>query len=161
MGWAKIPKLYSKRPATVHKLRCSHPGLTSSPARTRPVLGSRSFFFTMAAVPFEKDSASMFSTDSDPSTWRYVDEHQTSLSFTRVVPVNVRVHDLEVSVKTQAQRQLPWQSKTPSTMPGDAEAGTASWQKTIITGISADFPAGSLSAIIAGSGSGKVSRIVI
>lgn len=113
----------------------------------------------MVNAPFEKDTASVYSNNLDSSTWRNLDEHQVTLSFSRVIPVNVCVRDLEVAVKTQSQRR-PWQSEAPTPTPGEAEAGTAGWQKTIIHGISTDFPSGSLSAIIGGSGSGKVSRIL-
>lgn len=107
------------------------------------------------SAPFEKDTASVYYL----GTWRNTDEHRATLSFSRVVPVNVRVRDLEVAVKTQSQRRLPWQSEAPTPTPGEAEAGTAAQQNTIISGISADFSSGSLSAIIGGSGSGKVSLI--
>lgn len=117
-----------------------------------PFRASRFLVFDMASIPFEKGSASIYSRDSVPTTLSYVDEHQAALSFSRVVPVDIHVHDLEVAVRTQAERRLPWQSKTPS---HDMETGTAG-QKTIITGISAHFPSGSLTAIIGGSGSGKV-----
>lgn len=95
--------------------------------------------------------------------WRYVDDHRATISFSQVVPVDVRVRDLEVGVKAQmspgesAKKAFRISKKERVLQEGtvDVEKGLGT-SKTIIRGISADFPTGTLSAIIGGSGSGKV-----
>lgn len=102
---------------------------------------------------------------SEPEAWRYVDDHQATMSFSQVVPVNVTVRDLEVRIK--APKSLGSSVKEGLHIGGkekemltNAEEGKGPEDglggKTIIRGISADFPTGTLSAIIGGSGSGKV-----
>lgn len=99
--------------------------------------------------------------------WRYVDDHRATISFSQVVPVDVRVRDLEVGVKAQASLgestkkafRISKKERVSQEDAADAEKGlgtSGQGRKTIIRGISADFPTGTLSAIIGGSGSGKV-----
>lgn len=139
---------------SIHKLRYAHRVNSSSLLPPGRFLVDSLIIIIMA--PFEKDNASFYSNKLDDSNWRNVDEHQGALSFSRVIPVHVHVRDLEVSVKTKSQSRLPWQSEVQTPTPCEAEAGTTGRQKTIVGGISADFTSGSLSAIIGGSGSGKV-----
>lgn len=105
-------------------------------------------------------------TQNEP--WRYVDDHQATISFSQVVPVNVRVRDLEVGVKAQAsiaesaKQALRISKKGHGAVDEEKGLGTSSQsKKTIIQGISADFPTGTLSAIIGGSGSGKVRAVFL
>ncbi|TRM67109.1 P-loop containing nucleoside triphosphate hydrolase protein [Schizophyllum amplum] len=90
--------------------------------------------------------------------WTVKDTHQENISFSNVRPVNVKVRDLTVEVdapKSLAQR-LSFKKK-PS---ADPERGNAD-RKRILDTISADFPQGSLSAILGSSGSGKTTMLNI
>lgn len=84
-------------------------------------------------------------------------EHEPHLSLHSVQPVNVEVEDLVVRVDT-----IPhiWQS-SPSVL-WDRVRGTIkrdSSLKTVLNGVTATMPSGSLTAIIGGSGSGKTSLL--
>ncbi|PGH21586.1 hypothetical protein AJ80_03146 [Polytolypa hystricis UAMH7299] len=79
------------------------------------------------------------------------------LSFRAVQPVDVRVRDLAVQVDTtppiwQSSPSLLWERVTRKRDKNGA-------LKTVLNGVSASMPSGSLTAIIGGSGSGKTSLL--
>ena len=90
--------------------------------------------------------------------WRILDSHQQTLSFSDVHPVDITVRNLgvDVDVTTSFGDALKVKLKKPKVgdVEGDVIGGIQ--RKKILKDVSADFPAGSLTAIIGGSGSGKV-----
>lgn len=90
--------------------------------------------------------------------WYLKDTHEQNMSFSAVRPVDVHVRGLEVEVEAAlpiVDGMKGWFTKR---VPGDVEgaASGSDRRKKILHSISADFPRGTLSAIIGGSGSGKV-----
>lgn len=93
-----------------------------------------------------------------------IPSNNLSLSFREVSAVDVRVQDLSVLINTTAPL---WQSspsqlwnRIVSSNDNDNRRGTRnSSHKTILNGINAHMPPGSLTAIIGGSGSGKTSLL--
>ncbi|KAI9767682.1 MAG: hypothetical protein M1840_005554 [Geoglossum simile] len=79
------------------------------------------------------------------------------LSLRDVLPINVRIRDLTVQFESQPSA---W-SKAAGilTVPSRRLVDTKANPKTILDGVSADMPAGSLTAIIGGSGSGKTTLL--
>lgn len=91
--------------------------------------------------------------------WHLKDTHEQSMSFSAVLPVDVHVRGLEVEVEMalpimDGMKDFFNKSKTPGDVEGAANGSDR--RKKILNSISADFPRGTLSAIIGGSGSGKV-----
>ncbi|KAK2788682.1 hypothetical protein FQN53_003191 [Emmonsiellopsis sp. PD_33] len=76
------------------------------------------------------------------------------LSLRAVQPVNVNVRDLVVRIDTTPQI---WQSSPQMLWDRIRRANQDNPVKTVLDGVSADMPQGSLTAIIGGSGSGKTS----
>ena len=103
----------------------------------------------------EEDVKEAGSSSLEATEWHTLDNHRQTLSFSDVHPVDIAVRNLQVeaSVATSFFDTL----KTKCTKPkvGDVEGGTVR-RKRILNDVSADFPAGTLTAIIGGSGSGKV-----
>ncbi|KAK9460347.1 P-loop containing nucleoside triphosphate hydrolase protein [Lipomyces oligophaga] len=84
------------------------------------------------------------------------------LSFNEVEPTNVSVRNLTVSISPQGSflEQIGLKAKANSCASGDIEQLSYSADKKIILDrISLDVPAGSIMAIIGGSGSGKTSLL--
>ena len=92
------------------------------------------------------------------SEWHVLDNHQQNLSFSDVRPANVAVRHLEVEVEVASSFADALKARFTKSKAGDVEGGAVggAQRKKILKDVSADFPAGTLSAIIGGSGSGKV-----
>jgi len=90
--------------------------------------------------------------------WHISDNHQQNLSFSDVHPADIVVRNLEVEVDVAASFVDTLKAKFIKSEVGNAEGGTVDGirRKKILKDVSADFPAGTLTAIIGGSGSGKV-----
>ena len=90
--------------------------------------------------------------------WHVSDDHRQTLSFSDVHPTNITVRNLEVEVDVAAPFVDTLKAKFTRSKVGDVEGGAAGGvrRKNILKDVSADFPAGTLTAIIGGSGSGKV-----
>ncbi|KAI4527641.1 P-loop containing nucleoside triphosphate hydrolase protein [Schizophyllum commune Loenen D] len=90
--------------------------------------------------------------------WTVKDTHQENISFSNVRPVDVKVRGLtvEVDAPKSIMQKLSFKKKTPK----DPEQGHSD-RKRILDTISADFPQGSLSAILGSSGSGKTTLLNI
>lgn len=90
--------------------------------------------------------------------WHISDDHQQNLSFSDVRPANITVRNLEVEVDITTSFMDTLKARLTKPKAGDVEIGVAggAGRKRILKGVSGDFPAGSLTAIIGGSGSGKV-----
>jgi ABC-type multidrug transport system fused ATPase/permease subunit len=87
--------------------------------------------------------------------WHLSDNHEQILSFSDVRPADITVRNLEVEVNIANSFVDILKAKfTNPKVDGDV-AGKAQ-RKKILKDISADFPAGTMTAIIGGSGSGKV-----
>jgi ABC-type multidrug transport system fused ATPase/permease subunit len=90
--------------------------------------------------------------------WHVADNHQQNLSFSDVRPADIAVRNLEVEVDiaTSLVDRLKVKFAKPEVddVEGDAVGGPRC--KKVLKDVSADFPAGTLTAIIGGSGSGKV-----
>jgi len=86
------------------------------------------------------------------------DNHQQNLSFSDVHPVDVTVRNLEVEVDVAAPFADALRAKFTRFKVGDVESGAVGGvqRKKILKDVSANFPAGTLTAIVGGSGSGKV-----
>lgn len=86
------------------------------------------------------------------------DNHQQNLSFSDVRPADVTVRKLGVDVDVATSFTDTFKTRFTGSRVGDMENGAAGGvqRKKILTNVSADFPAGTLTAIIGGSGSGKV-----
>lgn len=88
--------------------------------------------------------------------WPAPDNHQQNLSFSDVRPADITVRNLEVGlgVATSLVDTLKAKFTTPGVDVVGSVVGRA--RKKILKDVSVDFPAGTLTAIIGGSGSGKV-----
>ena len=92
------------------------------------------------------------------SEWHVLDNHQQNLSFSDVRPANIAVRHLEVEVEVASSFADALKARFTKSKAGDVEGGAVggTQRKMILKDVSADFPAGTLTAIIGGSGSGKV-----
>lgn len=90
--------------------------------------------------------------------WHVSDNHRQTLSFSDVHPANITVRNLEVEVDIAAPFVDTLKAKFTRSEVGDVEGAAVGGirRKKILKGVSADFPAGTLTAIVGGSGSGKV-----
>ena len=90
--------------------------------------------------------------------WHISDDHRQNLSFSDVHPVDVAIRNLEVEVDVATPFADALKAKFIRFKVGDLEGGAVGGvrRKKILKDVSADFPAGTLNAIIGGSGSGKV-----
>ena len=92
-----------------------------------------------------------------------LDDGGTHLSFRAVAPVDVRVRDLAVHVDTtppiwQTPPKDLW-SRVRNTFRKPGDGDNVNSIKTVLNGVTASMPHGSLTAIIGGSGSGKTSLL--
>ena len=87
--------------------------------------------------------------------WHIMDDHRQNLSFSDVHPVDITVQNLDVDVDLATTFGDALKVKLKKPKVGDVE-GDVFRRKKILKDVSANFPAGSLTAIIGGSGSGKV-----
>lgn len=92
------------------------------------------------------DSASAAAGDG----WDIKDTHQEKISFTDVAPVDIQMRQVSVDVGISKGFMKIFSRKS-----SDLEA---THTKRILNSVSANFPQGSLVAIMGGSGSGKVRR---
>ena len=96
--------------------------------------------------------------ETTEAQWHVPDNHQQNLSFSDVRPADITVRNLSVEVDVAASLEDALKAKFTKLRADDVESGAmgGARRKRILKDISADFPAGSLTAIIGGSGSGKV-----
>ena len=104
-----------------------------------------------------KEEGSLFH-ETVEAEWDVSDNHRQTLSFSDVHPANITVRNLEVEVDVAAPFVDTLKAKFTRSKVNDVEddAVGAARRKKILKDVSADFPAGTLTAIIGGSGSGKV-----
>ena len=90
--------------------------------------------------------------------WHISDNHQQNLSFSDVHPADITVRNLGVEVDVAVSFMDAFKAKYTKPKVGDVEGDAVAGvqRKKILRDVSADFPAGTLTAIIGGSGSGKV-----
>lgn len=90
--------------------------------------------------------------------WHISDNHQQNLSFSDVHPADITVRNLEVEVDIAASFVDTLKAKFTKSKVGDVEGDAVGGvrRKKILMDVSANFPLGTLTAIIGGSGSGKV-----
>jgi len=112
---------------------------------------------TIDEVGLEEEGS--FSHEVMGVEWHILDDHQQNLSFSDVHPVDITVRNLEVEVDVATPFADALKAKFTRFKVGDVEGGEegGARRKKILKDVSADFPAGTLTAIIGGSGSGKVS----
>jgi len=91
--------------------------------------------------------------ESTETVWRTSDDHQQALSFSDVHPADITVQNLGVEVDIVASVVDTLKAKFTKSKVGDVEGRT---RKKILKDVSGVFPAGTLTAIIGASGSGKV-----
>ena len=97
------------------------------------------------------------SHDATETRWHLPDTHRQTLSFSDVHPADITVRNLEVEVDVAASFVDTLKARFTKSKVGDVEGDAAGGgRKKILKNVSADFPAGTLTAIIGGSGSGKV-----
>lgn len=98
------------------------------------------------------------SHETAEAEWHILDSHQQNFSFSDVRPANITVRNLEVEVEAAAPFADTLKTKFTKPKAADVEGGTVGSirRKKILKDFSADSPAGTLTAIIGGSGSGKV-----
>jgi ABC-type glutathione transport system ATPase component len=94
------------------------------------------------------DAQSLAKADADG--WDIKDTHEENISFVNVAPVNIEIRQISVDVAIPKGFSEIFRKKTSDLE--TANPGT----KRILDSVSANFPKGSLSAIMGGSGSGKV-----
>ena len=89
--------------------------------------------------------------------WHVPDNHQQTLSFSDVRPATITARNLNVQVDVATSFADKFKDKFTKTKVKDMERSAASGigRKDILKDVSADFPAGTLTAIIGGSGSGE------
>ena len=89
--------------------------------------------------------------------WHILDNHRQTLSFSDVHPAEITVRNLEVEVDVATSFVDTLKARFVKSKVGDVEGDAVSRvRKKILKDVSADFPPGTLTAIIGGSGSGKV-----
>lgn len=98
------------------------------------------------------------SHETAEAEWHVSDNHRQTLSFSDVHPANITVRNLEVEVEVAAPFVDTLKAKFARSKVGDVEGAAVGGiqRKKILKGVSGNFPAGTLTAIIGGSGSGKV-----
>lgn len=105
------------------------------------------------------DSLPMSSSFHRPTAAEHIpDNHQQNLSFSDVCPADITVRNLEVDVDVASSFVDTLKARFTNSEgndPGGAVVHGAR-KKKILKDVSADFPAGTMTAIIGGSGSGKV-----
>ena len=85
------------------------------------------------------------------------DNHQQTLSFSNVHPADITVRNLEVEVDVVPSFVDTLKAKFTKSKVGDVEGDAVGRvRRKILKGVSGNFPAGTLTAIMGGSGSGKV-----
>ena len=90
--------------------------------------------------------------------WHISDNHQQNLSFSDVSPADITVRNLEVEIDAASSFVDTLKTRFTSPRVGDLESVVVGKvrRKKVLKDVSADFPAGTMTAIIGGSGSGKV-----
>jgi hypothetical protein len=102
-----------------------------------------------------KEKCSLFH-EAAGAEWHISDNHRQALSLSNVHPVDIAVRNLEVQVEVATSFADTLRVKFAESKFGDVEGGVGRVPRKILRDISANFPAGTLTAIIGGSGSGKV-----
>jgi ABC-type multidrug transport system fused ATPase/permease subunit len=102
------------------------------------------------------DDITNIDVSEDKDSRASTEEEQQHISFRPVEPVAVSVRGLTITVS--AHSTLGKKKKKPNNNDG-GEAPPEEKEKKILDAVSADFPAGELTAIIGGSGSGKVCSV--
>jgi len=96
---------------------------------------------------------------SRETEWHISDNHRQTLSFSDVYPADIIVRNLGVQVDIAASFVDAFKARFTKSKVGDLEGHNALGgvrRKKILNGVSANFSPGTLTAIIGGSGSGKV-----
>jgi ABC-type multidrug transport system fused ATPase/permease subunit len=89
--------------------------------------------------------------------WHVSDNHQQTLSFSDVHPVDITVRGLNAEVDIAGSFVDALKAKITKSKVGDMEGdATGGVQRKILKDVSVSFPPRTLAAIIGGSGSGKV-----
>ena len=103
----------------------------------------------------EKGSSPHETTETE---WHISDNHQQNLSFSDVHPADVTVQNHGVEVDVAVSFVDTFKAKCTKSKVGDVEGDVVAGvqRKRILKDVSADFPAGTLTAVLGGSGSGKV-----
>ena len=95
--------------------------------------------------------------ETTETEWRISDNYKRTLSFSDVRPADITVRNLgvEVDIVTSVVDTIKakFTKSKVGDMEGDVVGGT---RRKILKDVSGNFPAGTLTAIIGGSGSGKV-----
>jgi ABC-type multidrug transport system fused ATPase/permease subunit len=116
------------------------------------------------AMSTTNDSFEVIDKVEDPEIIHGIqDLHEQNMSFSAVQPVDVEVRNLQVQVDVSSPMLQTVKSWFNRPRVGDVEGQTniSANRKTILASVSSDFPAGTLSAIIGGSGSGKVNSFSV
>jgi len=95
--------------------------------------------------------------ESTETEWHISDGHQQALSFSDVHPADITVQSLGVEVDIVASVVDKIKAKLTKSKVGDVEGDVVGGtRRKILKDVSGVFPAGTLTAIIGASGSGKV-----
>jgi ABC-type multidrug transport system fused ATPase/permease subunit len=114
--------------------------------------------FIPMAMSTTNDSFQVIDQVDVPEIHGIQDLHEQNMSFSAVQPVDVKVRNLQVQVNISSpilQTVKSWFNR-PKVEDVEGQTNTSTNRKTILASVSSDFPVGTLSAIIGGSGSGKV-----
>lgn len=104
-----------------------------------------------------QEKLSDYEVHKDPTLAASLEQHQeANLSFRAVTAVDVRVRNLSVSVNTAPPIWETPPSQVWGRLRGKRQPDSL---KTVLDGVCANMPSGSLTAIIGGSGSGKTSLL--
>ena len=113
---------------------------------------------TKAIVQEKIEEVNLDEEGLPPREWHISDNHRQTLSFSDVYPVGITIRNLEVEVDVASSFVDAFKARFTKSKVGDLECDAVGGvrRKKILSDVSADFSPGTLTAIIGGSGSGKV-----